>query len=130
MNINDYIAYVESLIHSSLIIVSYHLNIDRKAEQVAFISGKADLTDRSVLDFKEFVEETERGIEKHKYGYNYRKGSDVLFRYDNAPDPGARGLASFPHHKHNEIGEIVESEPVELRDVLEEIERLILDNVQ
>ena len=128
MNINDYIAYVESLIHSSPIIVGYHLKIDRKTENIVFISGNADFRDASVLDFKEFIEKTEEGIEKHKYGYNYRRGSDVLFRYDNAPDPGARGLASFPHHKHTENGEITESRPVKLRDVLEEIERLILDN--
>jgi hypothetical protein len=129
LNINDYIADAEYLMHSSVIIGAYHLNIDRKTEHVVFISGKVRLRDGSVLDFKEFIEETETGIEKHKYGYNYRRGSDVLFRYDNAPDPGARGLASFPHHKHTESGELTESGTVELGDVLEEIERLILDNI-
>ncbi len=129
MNADDYISHIESLIHSSLIIVAYHLSIDRKTKQIVFISGKAELIDGSVLDFKEFVEETEERIIKYKYGYNYRKDSDVLFRYDNAPDPGAKALTSFPHHKHTYSGEIIESQPVGLSEALEEIGNLISDNL-
>jgi len=65
------------------------------------------------------------GIEKYKYGYNYRKGDEVLFRYDNAHDPGAKKLASFPHHKHLGKDIIIESEPVNLWVVMEEIEKTI-----
>ncbi len=80
-----------------------------------------------MLDFKEFVEKTGKGIEKYKYGYNYRKGSDVLFRYDNALDR-AKDLNTFPHHKHTESGSIVGSHSVSLSEVLEEIEKLILNH--
>ena len=125
MNINDYISKLKVVIHSFAIVSSYNLNIDRKTEDAAYISGKIDFTDGSAVDFKEFIEKNDAGIEKYKYGYNYRKGDEVLFRYDNAHDPGAKKLASFPHHKHLGKDIIIESEPVNLWDVMEEIEKTI-----
>ena len=126
MNINDYIANIESLINASPIITGYNLNIDKKTGDIAFISGRIDFIDGSSADFKEFVEDTGAGVEKYKYGYNYRTGPNVFFRYDNAPDPGARRLITFPHHKHTENDEIMESASVELSDVLAEIEEIVL----
>ena len=126
MSINDYITQLESVIHSSSIVTSYNLNIDRKTDEVAFISGNIDFRDGSIFDFKEFIESTEIAIEKYKYGYNYRLGSEILFRYDNAPDPRAKKLKSFPHHKHLKNGAIIESKQIELSEVLEEIEKVIL----
>ncbi len=105
---------------------AYQLNTDRRSEEMAFISGVIDFIDGSCLDFKEFVEKINEKIEKYKYAYNYRKGSVVMFRYDNAPDPGARHLISFPDHKHTENGDIMSSGPVDLSMVLEEIDRRIL----
>lgn len=121
MSINDYIIQLESLINSFSIISAYNLTIDRKTEDIAFISGSIEFRDGSVLDFKEFCESTEQGIEKYKYAYNYRVHSDVLFRYDNAPDPNAKGLKTFPNHKHLK-DKIIESKQVDLKDVVEEIE--------
>jgi hypothetical protein len=97
------------------------LTIDRKTEDIAFISGSIEFRDGSVLDFKEFCENTEHGIEKYKYAYNYRLHSDIIFRYDNAPDPNAKGLKTFPNHKHLK-DKIIESKQVDLKDVVEEIE--------
>ncbi len=51
----------------------YRLNIERRTRDIAFIHGRIDFMDASSLDFKEFIEKTERGIEKSKYGYNYRR---------------------------------------------------------
>lgn len=127
MNINEYISEIESIIHSSSIVASYILNIDRKAEDIVFISGRIDFRDGSIMDFKEFVESTNIGINKLKYGYNYRMGSEIMFRYDNAPDPRARKLKSFPCHKHIQSGEIIESKEANLAQVLEEIESAIID---
>ena len=126
MSINDYIVQLELLIHSFAIVTNYDINIDRKTEDIVFISGKIFFRNDSILDIKEFVEGTETGIIKYKYGYNYRIGSDILFRYDNAPDPRAKQLISFPNHKHLKNGDIIESKQIELSHVLEEIEEIIL----
>jgi len=130
LNINSYIAEIESIIHSFSIVANYNLNIDRKTEDIAFLSGKIFFRDGSVLDFKKFLESTETGFNKYKYGYNYRIDSLVLFRYDNASDPKARRLTSFPHHKHTKNGAIIESKQMQLSEVFEEIENIILSNLE
>ncbi len=126
MNISDYIAELETLINSSKIVSSYKLTIDRKTADIAFVSGKIDFRDGTTLNLKEFVEESEGSIEKHKYGYNYRKGSDSIFRYDNAPDPRAKDIKTFPYHKHLKDGNIAESSYIKLSDVISEIEELFI----
>lgn len=124
MSIDDYILQLESTINSCSIVASYNLNIDRKTSEIVFISGRIDFRDGSILDFKEFVEDTGTSIEKYKYAYNYRKDSDNIFRYDNAPDPRVKGFKSVPHHKHLKSGELVETIKMNLPYVLEEIERM------
>ena len=128
MSIDEYFAQIELVISSFPLNVSYILNIDRKTDEILFISGTIHFRDGSTLDFKEFLEEMELVVEKYKYGYNYRKGSNLLFRYDNANDPRAKKLLSFPHHKHTESGTIVESKEMNLKEVLEEIEGKIISN--
>jgi len=126
LSINDYIAGLESVINSSTIVSSYNLNIDRKTSDTAFLSGRIDFRNGTTLDFKEFIEGSEDSIEKYKYAYNYRKESDNIFRYDNAPDPSAKGIKTFPHHKHLKNGTIVESQQVKLSDIISEIEGLYI----
>lgn len=115
MSISDYAAGIGTLLSSSAMVSSYTLTVDRKTADIASISGGIDFRDGAALDFKEFIEESERGMEKYKYAYNFRKGSNCIFRYDNARDPNAKGLKSFPHHKHLKDGSIVESSEVGCR---------------
>lgn len=126
MSINDYIFNLESLINSSAIVSSFNLNIDIKTTDIAFISGRIEFRNSSILDFKEFIESVKTGIEKYKYAYNFRKGSVNIFRYDNAPDPNAKRVRTFPYHKHLQGGKIVESRQMELKDILEEIEKIYI----
>ena len=126
MNISDYIAELEALINSSKIVSSYNVTIDRKTADIAFVSGKIDFRDGTTLDFKEFIEESKGSIEKYKYGYNYRRGSDSIFRYDNAPDPRAKDIKAFPYQKHLKDGTIAESSHIKLSDVINEIEGLFI----
>lgn len=125
MNIDSYIADLERRIVQSLLISSYTITIDRKTPDIAFISGIMDLRNGITVDFKEYIEDTGGTIQKFMYGYNVRQDADVLFRYDNSPDPKARTLASFPRHKHTKSGEIIASALVDLFAVIEEIEKAI-----
>lgn len=122
MSINNYLTGLEKLITTHPLVSSYTLTVDRKTQDIAFISGRIEFRGGSVLDIKEYVESKDTGIEKYMYGYNYRIGPDVLFRYDNSPDPRAKGLNTFPHHKHLKNGKLAESVQIDLVDALREIE--------
>lgn len=122
MNISEYISKIESAINSAPSITNYNLNIDRKSDDIAFLSGTIEFRNGLILDFKEFIENAGGKIEKYKYAYNYRRGKDSVFRYDNAPDPKAKDVKTFPFHKHLKDGTIAESKEIELAVVLAEIE--------
>lgn len=115
-------AQLESVINSSPLVSSYNVTIDRKTNDIAYVSGTIELRDGTTLDFKEFIENRESGIEKYMYAYNYRSHSTVIFRYDNSPDPRAKKLETFPNHKHLRNDEIIESHETNISDILKEIE--------
>jgi hypothetical protein len=71
------------------------------------------------LDFKEFLL-TQPTLRVIKYGYHYRAGSRLIFRYDNANDPAARHLPTFPHHQRTPSGLLAVEQP-SLQQVLDEI---------
>lgn len=122
MSIDNYVAQLESVINASPFVSSYNVTIDRKTNDIAFVSGTIELRDGTTLDFKEFIENKESGIEKYMYAYNYRSHSTVIFRYDNSPDPRAKKLETFPHHKHLKNDKIIESHETNIADILQEIE--------
>ncbi len=122
MSIDNYIVQLESVINSSPVVSSYNITIDRKTNDITYLSGIIEFRDGTTLDFKEFIESKESGIERYKYAYNYRTHSSVTFRYDNSPDPRAKKLGTFPYHKHLKNNEIIESREINLVDVLKEIE--------
>jgi hypothetical protein len=95
-----YLLELETVINSFPFIAAYNLNIDRKTDDIAFISGRIEFKNGSILDFKKFIESINDKIEKYKYAYNFRTSSYHIFRHDNALDPGAKNLKTFPHHKH------------------------------
>ena len=68
-------------------------------------------------DILEFTESTTP--ERIRYRYHYMNVNGILiFRYDNVPH--YPGISTFPHHKHLP-NKIVESEHVNLRQVVEEV---------
>ena len=68
---------------------------------------------------KEFVIYKD-SIQIKKYSYHYTLSNRLVFRYDNALDPAARHLPTYPHHKHLSSS-IVASDHHRLSDVLQEI---------
>ena len=81
MSIDSYWVELESVINPSLLVSSYSVTIDRKTNDIAFVSGTIELRDGTTLDFKEFIENKESGIEKYMYAYNYRSHSTVIFQW-------------------------------------------------
>jgi hypothetical protein len=125
--LNEYIRCLEDSIQSSPLIGTYEIHIVHKTDDIGYIYGRIDFADGSMLDFKEFVAAIGgNDIEKYKYAYNYRNQTNLIFRYDNAADPRARRLTSFPHHVHLSSENIAESSPKNIDDILDEIEERII----
>ena len=123
MSIDRYIGDLEAAISSHSFVSSYTLTIDRKTRDIAFLTGIIEFRNETALDFKEFIESKGPIVEKYLYGYNHRLAGDLIFRYDNSPDPHARTLTTFPHHKHLQSGELIESDSlIDLSAVLDEVE--------
>ena len=61
MSIDDYVAQFASIVDACSIVARYRLQVDRKTKEIAFISGRIDFRDGSILDVKEFIERTEKG---------------------------------------------------------------------
>ncbi|MFQ5709314.1 MAG: DUF6516 family protein [bacterium] len=79
--------------------------------------------DSSFLDMREYVNCSGVSVTKYTYSYHYQKSNKIIFRYDNTPHH--RRISTFPRHKHLASGEIVESTDISLKDVLEEISRML-----
>ena len=119
MSIASYIVNFETVISSNSFVSSYSFTIGRKTRDIAFI----EFRNGTVLDFKEFIESKELVVDKYIYGYNYRRGRTIIFRYDNAPDPRSRQLRTYPHHKHLPPDKLVDFDRlIDLPAVLDEIE--------
>jgi hypothetical protein len=127
LKLNEYIRRFEDAIQTSPIVRSYEIHVDRKTDDIAYLSGMAEFSDGSMLDFKEFVAAARERIEKYKYAYNYRRQDQFVFRYDNAPDPRARNLPSFPHHVHLSSGKIARSLPKDICGILDCIENSMIE---
>jgi hypothetical protein len=83
------------------------------------LKGTLVFADGSQRDLKEFLI-THPTTHVVKYGYHYHLGPRLIFRYDNANDPAARTLPTFPSHKHVSTGLLAAEKP-SLKQILKEI---------
>ena len=81
---------------------------------VLFVEGRIVFYNGAILEFSESITPA-----RLRYRYHYmRSDGELIFRYDNVPHHSE--ISTFPDHKHLSDS-IVESGPVNLRDVVEEI---------
>ena len=119
MSLKDYLVSLQAVISETPFIISTSLTYDERPPSAGLIKGTLFFTDGSQLDFKEFMV-TQPVVEILKYAYNYRKENRLIFRYDNANDPSAKALPTYPLHKHTPAGIFAANKP-SLRQVLKEI---------
>jgi hypothetical protein len=87
---------------------------------ILFADGKIVFYNGSILEFTESITP-----DRFKYRYHYMDSEgNLIFRYDNVPHH--REIAGFPDHKHYP-DTVVESERVDLRQVIGEIIDIIVD---
>ena len=119
MSLKKNVAALEALIAATPFVAATSLSYEERPPTAGLIKGAIVFTDGSQLDFKESLI-TQPTTLVIKYAYNYRLENHLLFRYDNASDPAARNLATYPSHKHVSSG-ISAAEKPSLEQVLKEI---------
>jgi len=125
MQIKDYLDEILNLIAENPFTLSQSLSFEERPPDSAFISGLITFTDGSKLHFKEFVVFKPNDFKVLKYGYNYLdKNEALIFRYDNALDPQAKKLSTYPEHKHTLKGLLSAPRPT-FREILLEISSIV-----
>ena len=119
MSLTDYVASLQTWVDATPFVTAVSLSYEGRYPSSGLIKGSIVFADDSQLDFKEFLM-TQPVLRVIRYGYHYHIGARLIFRYDNANDPAARHLATFPSHKHTTSGLIAADQPT-LEQVLEEI---------
>ncbi len=101
MRIKDYLNEVLSIIAKNPYIKTQNISFEERPPNTAYLSGLLVFIDGSKLYIKEFVVFKAKSAGILKYGYSYlTKDGALVFRYDNALDPKARKLPTYPEHKH------------------------------
>lgn len=95
MRVAEYCADLHALLATTPFLAAKVLTVDERPPDAAVIKGSLRFADGSQLDFKEFVLGPPP-CRVVKYGYHYRQGNHLVFRYDNAHDPGRSTSPGFP----------------------------------
>jgi len=121
MYISDYFLKVYKLINDFTLTANYNIETDIRSSKIGFIKIALFLRNESVLYIREFISIYGNEIDRLMYVYQYLdKSGNLIFRYDNTEH--FPQLNNYPHHKHLNNGNVIESNAPLLEDVLFEIE--------
>ena len=130
MRIKAYLDEILSKIVINPYVKSRNISFEERPPDAAYITGLITFIDSSKLHNKEFVIFKSETISVLKYGYHYsNRNGDLIFRYDNAFDPKAKSLSTYPEHKHTNRGLIPARRPM-LEIILKEISELVKKNLK
>ena len=126
MQITDYFAQIQFNLATIAEISSRDITFDQRSSFIGHIWGDIYFADGSRLHFPEYVD-VEQVIDRVKYSYHFMQKDRLLFRYDNASDPRARVLKTYPHHIHTTDGQLIDSAAPTLAEVIAEIQELLIN---
>src|SRR3990170_4614008 len=125
MQISDYLESILDIISASPYLESKSISFEERPPNAAYITGILTFINGSKLHFKEFIVCKTEDIIFLKYAYNYLTQNDtIIFRYDNALDPKAKAMETYPEHKHLP-GNLLPAKKPSMEDVLKEISNLM-----
>ncbi|MBI4687568.1 MAG: hypothetical protein HY756_07280 [Nitrospirae bacterium] len=125
MQIKDYLNELLKLLAANPYIKSQNLSFEERPPNAAYFIGTLIFINDSKMYFKEFVVFKPESVNIVKYGYSYlSKDNTLIFRYDNALDPQAKKLSTYPGHKHTHK-ELLSALKPAFDQLLREISKLI-----
>lgn len=122
MSLHSYLTRLYATIASRQEIEIESLEIEYIVTNMALFTAVLRFFDGSLLSIEEEVEEfSDQIVKKLRYKYHYQDTENhLIFRYDNVPHHPS--IRTFPHHKHEGM-KIVASDPIDLSQVLLEIDQ-------
>jgi|SRR3972149_10780752 len=127
MNPIEYVESVKERLSTDSIVISFDVIREFANLDEGFVRVRASLTNGNILDFSEFVRQSDT-LELISYRYQWLdKDKKHIRRWDNAlhyPD-----LESFPHHIHDsETERVISGTPTNIFAILDEITKIIGGN--
>ncbi len=119
MRVAEHADALREQIRRTPFLVTHNLAYEARTPYAGLVYGSAIFADGSTLHFREYLHGQET-LERLKYSYHYAYGAQMIFRFDNAWDPAARDLPTYPHHLHTPEG-IQASHAPTLSEVLQMI---------
>lgn len=124
MRIADYAEHIRAQVLQIPHVVSHDFSYEDRASVAGLLKGTLTFSDGSRFYFREFLRFSGSAV-RLKYAYQYLTAAGALvFRYDNALDPAAKSLPTFPDHKHTPAGLAISPAPT-LNEALREVSRHI-----
>jgi hypothetical protein len=124
MQLAEYAERIRTHILQAPNVLSHSLAYEDRPPTAGIVKGSVTFSDGSRFHFKEFLRLAEPVI-RLKYAYQYVSATgSFLFRYDNALDPAAKHLATYPDHKHLPDG-MAPAESPQLDQALREAARAV-----
>ena len=125
MQIKDYLNKILEILSTNPFVESQSFSFEERPPSTVRITGIITFTNSTRLNFKEFIAIESGDVVILKYGYNYSdENGSLIFRYDNALDPKAKKLSTYPEHKHT-LQELLPARRPSLDQILKEISELI-----
>jgi hypothetical protein len=123
LRVETYFADVRKTIELSPIVSLSNVSYEKRGTYEGIIRGRVQFVDNTVLEWREYVD-VETNVDRLMYVYQYMNASmGLIFRYDNTGHHKKSALPTYPHHKHlGHTGSVVPSDPMDLRNVLQEIQ--------
>ena len=130
MQIKAYLDGILDTLAANPHVEAQSISFEERPPDAFIITGIVAFIDGSKLHIKEFLVLKPAHAAILKYGYHYvsSKG-ELIFRYDNALDPKARGLSTYPEHKHTPDG-LKETRRPSWQDMFREISSSIGQHIK
>lgn len=124
MNPIEYVESVKERLSTDSIVVSFDVIREFANLDEGFIRVRASLTNGDILDFSEFVRQSDT-LESVSYRYQWLdKDKKHIRRWDNALH--YPNLDNFPHHTHDgETDEVMPAAPTNIFVILDEVAKII-----
>lgn len=125
MNPAEYLSSVKNLLLNSPLIVKHQVIREYEGLQKSYIRARLTLTDDSLLEFSEYIEEdAEDEVKITDYSFQWMdKDGNHIRRWDNTPH--FPKLKNFPHHIHVKEDDVISGKPIDIFSVLDEIGKKI-----